>query len=69
MNVTAYVEDKSTSEFYPTPNTLIEKMYNKVNWNYVQTVLEPSAGAGDIIKYLNTKREDKPLNIDAIELD
>jgi hypothetical protein len=69
MNVTAYVEDKSTSEFYPTPNTLIEKMYNKVDWNYVQTVLEPSAGAGDIIKYLNTKREDKPLNIDAIELD
>lgn len=68
MNVTAYVEDKKTSEFYPTPDSLIEKMYWKVNWHCVQTVLEPSAGKGDIIKYINGRTENR-LDVDCIELD
>lgn len=69
MNITAYVEDKRTSEFYPTPESLIEKMCWKINWNFVQTVLEPSAGKGDIVKYINRRNENKQLDIDCIELD
>lgn len=69
MNITAYVEDKRTSEFYPTPDSLIEKMCRKINWNFVQTVLEPSAGKGDIVKYINRRNENKQLDIDCIELD
>jgi hypothetical protein len=55
------------SQFYPTPKDVIEIMYNKMGelfnhdkfledhgylWNYGKTILEPSAGKGDIIKYL-----------------
>ena len=69
MNITAYVEDKRTSEFYPTPDSLIEKMCRKINWNFVQAVLEPSAGKGDIVKYINRRNENKQLDIDCIELD
>ena len=35
-------------EFYPTPESLIEKMLDGVNLNRVKSVLEPSAGKGDI---------------------
>lgn len=69
MNVTAYVEDKKTSEFYPTPDNLIEKMCGKIKWDTVSTVLEPSAGKGDIVKFLNRKRPDRPYDIDCCELD
>jgi len=39
-------------QFYPTPLSLVEKMYNKVKWHKVKSILEPSAGKGDIIKGL-----------------
>lgn len=39
-------------QFYPTPLSLVEKMYNKINWHKVKSILEPSAGKGDIIKGL-----------------
>lgn len=68
MSVINYVEDKSTSEFYPTPESLIQMMSSKVNWNYVKTVLEPSVGKGDIVRYLN-RRTDGKLDIDCIEID
>lgn len=38
--------------FYPTPEHLIRKMCEKVNFNPIQYILEPSAGKGDIINYL-----------------
>jgi hypothetical protein len=74
MNITAYVEDKRTSEFYPTPDSLIKRMYDKIKWDYVQTVLEPSAGKGDIVKYLNTHgktiyNNNVKFDIDCCELD
>lgn len=74
MNITAYVEDKRTSEFYPTPDSLIDKMYGKINWEMVSTVLEPSAGKGDIVKYLNTHGRHRynsniRFDIDCCELD
>ena len=35
--------------FYPTPKNLIDKMLSGVALNTVRTVLEPSAGKGDIV--------------------
>ena len=35
-------------QFYPTLETLVDKMINKVDWSNVTSILEPSAGKGDI---------------------
>lgn len=36
-------------EFYPTPKSLIDKMLVGLNFQYIESVLEPSAGKGDIV--------------------
>lgn len=64
-------------EFYPTPESLLEKIFAEVDWEDVHTVLEPSAGKGDIVDYIvkhgNRTRDnykyDKDLDIDCIEPD
>jgi 16S rRNA A1518/A1519 N6-dimethyltransferase RsmA/KsgA/DIM1 with predicted DNA glycosylase/AP lyase activity len=72
-NVTSYVEDKQTSEFYPTPEKLVQKMLGKVKWEPVQTILEPSAGKGDIVRGIamtpmRDYQQDR-LDVDCIEID
>lgn len=72
-NIMNYVENKETSEFYPTPENLVDKMIGKVDWRFVRTVLEPSAGKGDIIRGI-VKRKWSGYNnsmpeIDYIEID
>lgn len=60
------------NDFYPTPPDLIEKMLEKTDKRRVHTILEPSAGRGDIIEYIKDKgyRYDwRNVKIDAIELD
>lgn len=42
-------------EFYPTPQKLVDKMLFGVDLTYVKTVLEPSAGTGDIVERLLEK--------------
>ena len=47
-------------QFYPTPPTLVEKMYDKIEWQKVRSILEPSAGKGDIVegfRQIFSKRE------------
>lgn len=68
--------DIDNKDFYPTPDDVIRKMCEKVKWDNVDNILEPSAGKGNIIKYIvkeyvnsyfnKTKRY---FNIDAIEPD
>ena len=48
MNPVEYT--KTDAEFYPTPEKLVDEMLKGIDWNYVQDVLEPSAGKGDIAK-------------------
>ena len=71
--VTAYVEDRQTSEFYPTPEKLVQRMLAKVKWDTVEDILEPSAGKGDIIKGLAhapvRKTHRDRIGIDCIEID
>lgn len=69
---------EQNDEFYPTPHNLIDRMLSNINFNFIRTVLEPSAGKGDIVEYMLEKNYDgweyeryiKNLKcIDCIELD
>jgi hypothetical protein len=63
--------------FYPTPQSIIDKMLSGIDFRTVKTVLEPSAGKGNIIetvsqkfKYANYSYNKEPKwDIDAIEID
>ena len=59
-------------EFYPTPPELAEKMLDGMSVNYRDTILEPSAGKGDLVeaikKHIHYSRYDES-DIDAIEID
>ena len=69
------VENKTTSEFYPTPERLIDRMLSGIDWTEVETVLEPSAGKGDILKkiaeksYIRSYGTTSRIDADAIEID
>ena len=54
--------------FYPTPETVIEKMLKYIDLSRVKTVLEPSAGSGNIIYGLG-KVSDNTIDVDAVEID
>ena len=69
-----YVEDRDTSEFYPTPENIIEKMVEGIDFSYGLSILEPSAGSGKILKYIaritNVRHYgNRTYDIDAIEID
>lgn len=65
-------------DFYPTPDKLIEKMVEGLNFKMIRTVLEPSAGKGNIVESLQKEakkvlgswtREENFLDVDCIEKD
>ena len=60
--------------FYPTPPALINKMLEGIDWNYVETILEPSAGKGDILRQIALKEvttlyRGNRFDVDCIEID
>lgn len=63
-------------QFYPTPSLLIEKMLSDVDLSRISSILEPSAGRGDIATFIKSKFETLykrstryPNIIDCIEID
>ena len=44
-------------DFYPTPQNLIDKMLDGLDWKMIHTVLEPSAGKGNIVEALKKKED------------
>lgn len=60
---------KNFDEFYPTPKELLEKITEGCKWSEIFTVLEPSAGKGDIVEFLQEKGKlhYKEYDIDCIE--
>lgn len=59
-------------EFYPTPKKLLDKVTLGIDWKKVNTVLEPSAGKGDIAAYVTEKAKldwNNALDVDCIEID
>jgi len=57
--------------FYPTPQHLIEKMFIGCNKDKINSVLEPSAGKGNIVDYLKNDflRYQHRNDIDCIEIE
>lgn len=73
-NVLQLVENEQTSEFYPTPQSLVERMLQGVDLDYIHTILEPSAGKGDILRVLAQKEKityhrNRKFDVDCIEID
>lgn len=63
-------------EFYPTPRNLIDKMLCDLDFSMIKSILEPSAGKGDIVEALKEKEEiysygynKYQFDIDCIEAD
>ena len=62
-------------EFFPTPRDLIHKMLQGIDFNLINSVLEPSAGKGDIADVVKEKIEvgsyyrKIKADIDVIEID
>ena len=64
---------KEMKNFYPTPKSLIEKMVEKIEENRELEILEPSAGKGDIIEFLENRKKSyyrklRIKSIDCIEI-
>lgn len=69
------------SDFFPTPSALVGRMLSRVDWKGVRTVLEPSAGKGDIVECVKSYADSRTkidgryysrslhLDIDCIEID
>jgi hypothetical protein len=66
---------KDNPDFYPTPENLIRKMTSYIDMRTIRTILEPSAGSGNIVEFLNKRYESdsynrrSKLDIDCIEQD
>lgn len=67
---------EAQTDFYPTPAELGKRMLQDVDLRFVTTVLEPSAGKGDLIRCLaeeviaqEYRCNPRTLNVDAIEID
>lgn len=65
-------------DFYPTPQNIIDKMFCDLDFSMIRSVLEPSAGNGNIVEVLKKKQENHnkywgnkqySFDIDCIEAD
>ena len=56
MKTTDMTVTQGNDQFYPTPAALAEKMLEGLDMNYVSSVLEPSAGKGDLVRAVVDKK-------------
>lgn len=75
MNITNLTTTNGADQFYPTPPSVAEKMLEGIDWTMIGTILEPSAGKGDLIlaaaraAYKTSHWHHKTLDVDAVEID
>lgn len=72
-NITQYIAN-ADGEFYPTPEALVDEMFRGVDFTEITTILEPSAGKGDILQGLarainNSRFYGEEVDVDAVEVD
>lgn len=68
---------KDNADFYPTPRSIINKMLSNIDFSTINSVLEPSAGKGDLAEAITDKfkyshysyDKEKKYDIDCIEID
>ena len=74
-DVTRLTISEGNDQFYPTPDDVAGKMLAGVDWDYIETILEPSAGKGDLLRcaikarYNRVGRHNQKLECDCIETD
>lgn len=75
MNITNITTTNGADQFYPTPPSVAEKMLEGIDWRMIGSVLEPSAGKGDLIhavaraRYADDRWSRQTLDVDAVEID
>lgn len=71
MNILNLVENREKNEFYPTPREIAERMLSGVDFKRIETILEPSAGKGNILEVLAEKENSEwhSFDVDCIEID
>ena len=47
----------NNKDLYPTPKNIIDKMLCNLDFTMIKSILEPSAGTGNIVEVLNKKEE------------
>ena len=65
---------RGKDQFYPTPRHLADKMLTGLDMRFIRSVLEPSAGKGDLITAIGWKNlalyeYDRPIEVDFCEID
>lgn len=53
--IKAVESDRAQKTFYPTPESLAEKLLDGIKWDEIDCILEPSAGKGDLALYAAKK--------------
>ena len=73
MKTTDMTVTHGNDQFYPTPPALAEKMLEGLDMNFVSTVLEPSAGKGDLVTAIARKNQlsyrNREIDVDCCEID
>lgn len=76
MNITNLTTTRGDDQFFPTPPSVAKKMLEDIDWRVIETVLEPSAGKGDLILAAAEARYDShryrgnnSIDVDAVEID
>lgn len=75
MNITNLTVTQGEDQFYPTPPSVAKKMLEGIKWDQIETILEPSAGKGDLILaaaeafYDSRGYRHGSLDVDAVEID
>lgn len=55
MNLASIENENARKNFYPTPPAVADKLMQGIDWNFTQSVLEPSAGKGDLARVAANK--------------
>lgn len=69
------VTEEARDGFYPTPPELADKLLTGIDWRFVENVLEPQAGKGNIVRAVIEKYValrgygNQNLNVDCVEID
>lgn len=45
------LSERAAKTFYPTPESLLDKLTEGYDWEKAESILEPSAGKGDIVRF------------------
>lgn len=80
MSITNIITTEAAQEgFYPTPPAVADKLLEGVDWDMIETVLEPSAGKGNLVdriaaawnssRFGHRRSAYKTINVDCIEID